>query len=279
MRPVLHHWYTADEAVAVFGGDAASERCCDGQFVILPEVVLCLVTLGKTTEGSHISSPSQLVWRPERLDYEPSDEYPWLPEKVREVYDRSQSQVRKLRNHHIFLRMLSDERFFYAGLAHLDSYGRNGTVLSANFSLSEKLPRDFWLTFGGYPGWHVEVNHKSYRIAAGDLELFERLINELPHREFSHLCMTRYEEDSFSVYTNSQRGWLMYLRHPADSGVYIRDMGYEGALQAVELFECTCGIDLELLANQTVPREQALQAAVEFFQTGQLPACVHWEQG
>jgi hypothetical protein len=277
----LHQWYTADEAVAAFGGDAASERSCDGQFVILPEAVLCLVTLGETTGEPHIPCPSCLVWRPRRLDYEPSDALPWLPEKVREVYDRGQKPIKKLRQQHVFLRTPSDERFIYAGPAHLGSYvsvpGNDVTELSADFSLNERLPREAWLKFGGYPGWLVEINHQRYRVDADDLTTFERLVNELPRQEFSHLCMTRYEEDSLTVHTNARRGWLMYLRYPADGGIYARDLEYEGDPRSEEVFECVCGIDLEFPAEQTLPRELAMRAAVEFFQTGELPRCVHWE--
>src|SRR5262249_50867612 len=151
--------------------------------------------LGETTDEPHVPCPSCFVWQPHRLDYEPSGEIPWLPEKVREVWDRSQNQVRKIRDHHVFLRTPSDERFFYAGPAHLGSYGgvpgRNGTGVAASFSLSEKLPREVWLKFGGYPGWLVEVNHHSHRVAASDLAAFKQLVNELSGQEFSHLCMTR----------------------------------------------------------------------------------------
>lgn len=277
MGPVLHQWYTADEAVAAFGNKATPESLCDGQFVVLPEVVLCLATLGETAEESHIPGPSCFVWRPRRLDYEPSDKVPWLPEKVREVWDRSQQLVRKIRDHHIFVRLPSDERFFYAGPAHLGSYGGTDADVSASFSLDERLPREAWLKLGGYAGWLVEVNHRSHRVDAGDLATFERLAGRLSRRKFSHLCMTRYTEDSLTVHTNSRRGWLMYLREPADPGVYPRDVEYDGDPEAEEVFRCTCGIDLEFPASRTLPRELAIRASVEFFQTGQLPRCVRWE--
>src|SRR5262245_16085095 len=149
---------------------------------------------------------------------------------MREVWDRTQKQIRKLRDHHIFLRTRFDEQFFYAGPAHLASYGSvlggSGTGVCANFSLNERLPREMWLKVGGYPGWLVEVNHQSHRVVAGDVAAFEQLVNQLPQQECSHLCMTRYEEDSLIVHTNAQRGWLMYLRDPADGGVYTRDLEY-----------------------------------------------------
>ena len=37
------------------------------------------------------------------------------------------------------------------------------------------------------------------------------------------------------------------------------------------------GLDLEVPAAQTLPHELCLRAAVEFFQSGELPQCVHWD--
>jgi hypothetical protein len=238
---------------------------------VLPSVVLCFVTVGPSASKSHLDSPSQVVWMPERQPTR-TDQY-CLPETVCEVYDRSGGPIRKIREHHIFVRPQAKELFFYAGDAHLGSYGRSQAV----FSLAHKLPRDMWLTLGGYPGWLVDVNHTSRRVRAGDLPAFEQLIVEKPGQEFSHFSMTRYEEDSLTVHTNATRGWLMYLRTPCDSGVYSRDANYSGPADAEEVFRCGCGIDLEFKATQTLPREQARRAAIEFFQTGVLPACVPWD--
>jgi hypothetical protein len=280
VSPKLHQWCTADEPLSAFGGVAAAEWYCDRQFAVLPEVVLCFATLGASTGEPRAHSPSSLVWRPQRLDYDPSDEMPWLPEKVREVYDRSGETVKKVREHHLFLRTLSDTAFFYAGPTHLASYGSYSTGedtwsgFSAHFELIHRLPADAWLKLGGYRGWRVELNHRTHEITAGDLPAFQRLVDELASQEFSHLCMTRYEEDSLTVHTNARRAWLVYLQDPADGGLYSGDAGYSGDEAAEEVFQCGCGIDLEFPASQTVSHALAAQAAVEFFQTGQLPRCV-----
>jgi hypothetical protein len=221
------------------------------------------------------------VWRPKPGSKTASQDE-LLPEKVREVWDRSGKQVRKLRDHHVYLRTPAEARFFYAGDAHLGSYGSTRTTsgewgFAANFSLSHKLPRDVWLKLGGYAGWLVEVNHVCHRVEAGDLPAFERLVGELAGQEFSHLYMTRYEEDSLTIHTNAQRGWLMYLRFPADNGVYTRDLSHSGSPESQEVFRCVCGIDLEFPTSQTLPRELAGRAAVEFLQTGGLPQCVPWK--
>jgi hypothetical protein len=279
MGPKLHDWYAAGDAIEAFGDTKGPESFCDGQFVVLPSVILCFVTVGQTIDEPHVPSPSGVVWRP-KPGTKPSDDHKWLPEKVREVWDRK--RAKKLRHHHLFLRTPAENDFFYAGEAHLGSYGSSRTKsgdwgLAANFSLSEKLPRDVWLKLGGYPGWLVDVNHKCHEVAAGDVTTFERLAGELTQQEFSHLYMTRYEQDSLTVHTNAQRGWLMYQRDPDDGGVYSRDLDYSGPAGVDEVFRCVCGIDLEFAASQTLPREMAGRAAVEFFKTGQMPQCVHWE--
>jgi hypothetical protein len=69
----------------------------------------------------------------------------------------------------------------------------------------------------------------------------------------------------------------MYLRFPVDNGVYTRDPDYGGPPESEEVFRCVCGIGLEFPTSQTLPRQLAAQAALEFFQTGQLPRCVPWD--
>jgi hypothetical protein len=282
--PTPSQWYTPSEAVAAFGSQATSEFFCERQFVVLPNVVLCLFTLGDSATESQVSSPSQVVWKPRRLDYLLGDQYPWLPTPVREVYDRTQKPIKKIREHHLLLRLPADERFFYVGKAHLGSYGgplTGGTAAgySATFYLNTRLPREVWLRFGGYSGWLIEINHDSHRIDLGDLQAFRQLAEELPRQEFSHLCMTRYEEDSLTVHTNDQRGWLMYLREPGDGGLYTHDQEFTGDPEMLEVFRCGCGIALEFPARQTLPRHMAIDVAEAFFKTGQLPSSVPWEDG
>ena len=274
MSSKLHHWYSIEKAIAAFEGASECEWFCEDQFAVLPKAVICFGVIGQPLGESHVSSPSRFIWRPRRLDYELSDELPWLPTKVREVYDRSRNPTQKIRQHHIFLRTPTDVQFLYAGLAHLGSYGSSPgsdvKQLTADFSLNVRLPRDAWLKFGGYPGWLVELNHNEHHVDVGNTPEFDRLIRMLPNHEFSHLTLTRYEEDSLTIHTNKHRGWLMYLREPGDAGVYTRDTEYHGSADAQEVFRCGCGIELEFGAAQTLPRELAMQATVEFFQTGEL---------
>ena len=236
MGPILHNSYSFDDAITSFGNETLPEFFCQDNFVVVPKAVICLVTLGNPASEAHLQSPSCVIWK--RPDCRT-----WLAGKVVEVWDRSGSETRKIREHHVFLRSQDDESFFYAGQAHLGSYG--GADYSANFYLQHKLPREEWLRLGGYAGWLVEVNHQNHRVDNGDLKSFRDLAEELPRQEFSHLCMTRYEEDSLTLHSNQCRGWLMYLREPADGGLYTYDAEYVGDPKAEELFRCVCGIDLE----------------------------------
>jgi len=276
----VHEWYPVDDAIAAFGNGVPPETFCDGQFIVLPTAVLGLIGLAETSDQSHLSSPAHVVWRPSRFDYAPAEETPWLPDKVGDVWDRSQREVKRLREHHMFLRLPIDEQFLYAGTAHLGSYGSmattSGSGVAAHFSLTEKLPRPMWLRFGGYPGWLVEVNHRRRRVGNTDRSVFKRLLGETKSQVFSHLSMTRYEGDSLTIHFNAHRAWLMYQRYPADWGVYTRDHHYAGDPNAEEIFLCDCGIDLEFPASKTVPRDVAIRAALEFFDQGQQPRSVEW---
>jgi hypothetical protein len=86
--------------------------------------------------------------------------------------------------------------------------------------------------------------------------------------------MTRYEEDSLELFTNSERGWLMYIRKPGDSGLYVAAATDEE--DAEEHFRCDCGIDLEFPRSHTLPLNKAAEVVTAFFRSGALPEFVAW---
>ena len=272
-EPAPHGLYSPDEAVVLFGGGPV-EPLCDGQFLVLPEAVLCLVTLG---EGGRLQAPSRIEWRPARLDHAPGDTVPWLPERAREIWSRDRKT--KLREHHMFLRLPGEPRFLHAGQAHLGGYGGRPPSVSASFSLAQRLPREAWLRFGGSPGWEVELDHQTHQVAAGDRAGFGRLLARVAAADFAHLTLTRYEEDALTLHTNPQRGWLMYLREPGDVGLYNGDPCADD-LTTAERFPCDgCDLPLDCPRAQTLPREQAMRVVLEFFDTAELPRSVRWSEG
>jgi hypothetical protein len=268
--PKLHRRFTIDEAVAAFEPAGTAEFLCDHQFVIFPKAILCMATVGDPAKQTHVSSASHVVWKPGQIDDMTLDQRWSVHDKVTEAWG---SERQRIKEHHVFLRLPGDESFLYAGKAHLGSY----SAAEANFTLNEKLPRDEWLRLGGYPGWLVDVSNRSERIDPGDLDAFQRLLAEIAGQEFSHLSMTRFEEDELTVHTNARRGWLLYQRDPADYSFCGRDPTETGLGEADELFRCgCCGIVLNCSADHTVPRDLAIRVAEHFFTVGELPRTLRW---
>jgi hypothetical protein len=267
----LHGTWRREAAIQGFQGGDRPLDLCGGQFCSLPGVVLCFFTLGKGGKASHLSSPSVVVWRPERSDSGAAGGRDWLPAPARDTRRWGTEERRK---HHLFLRDSAGQDYVYAGAAHLGSYGGPPSDPTAVFYLETRLPRQLWLQLGGYGGWQVEVNHQTHEVPLDDVEGFRRLVVMLSEQEFSHLIMTRYEEDSLHLHANSRRGWLMYLRQPDDSGLYLRT-GFAG-MGAQEPFRCGCGIALEVPLGQTVAIDDAKVIVEQFFREGHLPAGHEW---
>ncbi len=190
----LHAAYSIEDAVNECEG--TPEFWCDNQFAVLRDVVLCFMTVGKRNEESCLPNPSSVTWRPAGTDYAPSGKLSWLPKDVREVLDRTGPEIVQLRQHHMFVRPCDGDWFFYAGEAHLGSYGYEGPADNgighpvADFSLKEKLPRDLWLQCGGYSGWHIEVNHEEHLASQGDVASIDKLLGQLEALDYSQVCLT-----------------------------------------------------------------------------------------
>ncbi len=278
MPPTLHGEYDVESAIAAFGPSQRRTSYCGGHFVVLDHAVLCFLTLRQDDPTTAFTSPTELTWRPPKHFDTPAEELPWLPKDVRESRER-----------HLFVRPLASKPYLYVGPAHLGSYsyrpGGNADV-EAGFSLNEKLPRELWLRFGGYAGWQVDLNHSIVFVPADDDVAFDTLVRAALAEQTSHFIMTRYEGDSMHLFLNPERGWLMYLREPADSGLYILDPAFERDVDDVddvyyqepeEDFECTCGISMTFPRSQTLPRERAADVVREFFATrGALPETIDW---
>jgi hypothetical protein len=269
--PTLHQRYTIADAIAAFE-PAAAEFLCGRQFIILDNAVLCMATVGDPATQPHVSSASRVVWKSDRIGDMPRDQRWDLHDKITDAWVPNR-QVRK--EHHVFLRLPAEKRFLYAGKAHLGSW----SAVEANFTLNQKLPREEWLRLGGYTGWLIDVDHRSDRVDKGDLATFRGLASETAGLEFSHLSMTRFEEDVLTVFTNARRAWLMYQLDPADCFYSGCDPDFAGDRQAEELFHCVCGIRMDCSADHAVPRDMAMRISEEFFSTGELPRTLRWLSG
>jgi hypothetical protein len=135
----------------------------------------------------------RVVWKPDRIDDVPLQQRWDAHDKITEAWGPERKRVK---HHHVFLRLPGEEKFLYAGQAHLGSY----SAAEAEFTLEEKLPRSEWLRLRGYTGWLIDLNHRSERVDKDDLDSFRRLTAEIAGQEISHLRMTRFEEDVLDVH-------------------------------------------------------------------------------
>jgi hypothetical protein len=269
----LYAKYSGPEAVQSLCTGQRTSVLCDGQFVCGEELVLCFFSATDAVPGARLVTPSTLAWRPAKVDLRPQDLSLWLPDQARKP--RSPRQTSNL--HMLFVRRPSAETYTFLGPAHLGSYGVHAGNPTAEFFLTNRVPRAIWLELGGYSGWQVEVDHAVTHVDTGDLAAFRDLLARVTRSEYGHVCLTRYEEDSLHLHTNRQRAWLMYLREPEDSGLYLAgNMG--PAEHEREQFRCGCGISLDFPRGRTAPIADGVAIAEAFFVGGQLPERWIWTE-
>lgn len=276
----IHTEYTRNQAIEGFQANRRLDgEFCDGEFVLLQDIILCFFTIEyvvnnpKNDDKNRLDSPTYFIWHPKRMDYAPNERWTWFPYKAREIYN--EERTKKEKTHHLFLRNQADEKYLYAGEAHLGSYGGWGEKCDARFTLKNKLPRENWDKFGGYKAWCIDTNHQIYFMDKSEVNSFDNLFNKLQKQESFHFSITRYEEDSLHLHTNNKRSWLMYLREPGDCGLYIEDQKITGK-DKIELFECSCSISMEFPKSQTVTRKQGIEIVRDFYLNGELSSEHVW---
>jgi hypothetical protein len=117
--PTLHQKYTMEEALAAFEPAGGAEFLCDEQFVVMSKAILCMATVGDPATQTHVASASRVVWKPDRIDDVPLEQRWDAHDKITGVWGPERKRIKQ---HHVFLRLLGDEKFLYAGKAHLGSY-------------------------------------------------------------------------------------------------------------------------------------------------------------
>src|SRR5262249_42285145 len=102
-----------------------------------------------------------------------------------------------------------------------------------------------------------------------------RCVTEAGSEPTAHLILTRYQGDSLKLLTNQEEGYLTY---ESEKGACKTSLNrtYPKDTQEVTLFQCTCGICLEIPRCYAIPQQQAMEVIGKFFRSGRLPSSVEW---
>jgi hypothetical protein len=269
----LHDEYEASAAIEMLCAGQQPAVLCDGQFISSNELVLCFFDITAVGAGARLLAPSLIAWTPAAGNKQPTNWASWLPAEAR----KPRSATKQSNFHMIFVKRPSSPAYRFLGAAHMGSYGVSDGIAGAEFLLTNKVPRPLWIELGGYSGWRVEVNHSVAHLAADDLRGFRDLLVRASRAEFGHVCLTRYEEDSFHLHTNPRRAWVMYLREPEDPGLYLAS-GVPSSGPDIDEFRCVCGISLEMPKTRTTTVDDGLAIAEAYFANGRLPEKWQWTE-
>jgi hypothetical protein len=154
--PKLYDWYSAEEAISLFGAPEDGRHLCDGQWVIFPKIAICLAEIGKAEQKSYFQNGARFCWvadKPYQVNNAPLAHF--VPAEViapgNKPYSirlfarrpRSQSQkylyIGELAPHYVMQFSLKEER----GLA--------------CYELMPTLPSRVWLELGGLRSGDLDV--------------------------------------------------------------------------------------------------------------------------
>jgi hypothetical protein len=266
---------TRDQAIAALGGSGQAAQYCEGQIVIVGSAILLFAATGGGSDDTRLTASDCVEWRPKRNDYHPGEQIPWLPAAAIPRYDHDRKAW--VSRSHILLRRRADaDRWLYCGGAHLGSYaiprGNDppgpGGPASYTFDAG-RIPREFWLEFGGYPGWRMLIAGETHDLCPHEAERLGGLLTALDRPGKVGIVMARWEGDSLQVMLNDRFGFPMYLRTADDSGIYVRR---RDEVDEMEAFACPCcGDPMEFPRHATLPRAEALALICGFFATGAPP--------
>jgi hypothetical protein len=145
-EPSLYAWYSAEEAIALFGSPAEAQRLCDGQWVIFESTAICLAYIGEKGDFSHFDKASSFYWVADK-PYRVSDSVgaKFVPAQVLPSSERKHSIQ-------LFVRPSGAERYLYVGELAPPSVlvkSLDAEVGAAHFKLSPILPSRVLAELGG----------------------------------------------------------------------------------------------------------------------------------
>lgn len=143
--PELYQQYDRQQAISLFGRLSEAKTLCDGQWLILPNAIICFTQVGKPPRESHFHRASRFRWVADQQYQAANDQWSFLPMEVRAGSAHHRSM-------HLFVRPATSERFSYVGqLTPAHSWGVTceHDFGSGDFDLSPTLPSQIWEKLGG----------------------------------------------------------------------------------------------------------------------------------
>jgi len=146
-QPELYKRYTRSEAIAFFGAEREAQVLCDGQWIIWPDVALCLTDIGEPPRMSHFDRGSSFNWVADK-PYKVSNERhtSFVPAEV--VAGSEPRRAIKL-----FVRPGGSQSFLYVGTlgpSHWQKAPWKDSCGEAQFDLTPTLPSQIWEEIGGF---------------------------------------------------------------------------------------------------------------------------------
>jgi len=141
----LYGQYDRQQAISFFGHLSEPRVLCEGQWLIFPNAVVCLTTVGEPPAVSNFHPASRFRWVADQPYQASDDEWAFLPLEARAGRNEDRPMF-------LFVRTAASDRFTYVGqLAPAHSWGVTKTedFGFGNFDLSPTLPSRVWETLGG----------------------------------------------------------------------------------------------------------------------------------
>jgi len=146
-EPKLYAQYDRQEAIRFFGMEANARILCDGQWIIFPDVAICLTTLGARPQTSYFQAGTQFYWvadKPYRVatgGRHPAS----IPTEV--IGGNAKGLVL-----HLFVCRHDSHRYQYLGRlqpSYVQQFEGSHNHGEARFQLSPALPSALWAELGG----------------------------------------------------------------------------------------------------------------------------------
>jgi len=163
-QPELYKFYDRSEAIAFFGSEQEARILCDGQWLIWPDIAVCLTDFGDPPSKSHLDRASTFWWVADKSYNFNYDRHSTVAPA--EVAGRTGRDAIKL-----FVRPVESVKYIFLGSLrpsfHQRAAGIGNCFGAAQFDLSPAIPSHLWQNIGGLKAGnfdHIRVDEALDRL-------------------------------------------------------------------------------------------------------------------